>query len=167
MPYEKLRTELLATREHREQRRLQISKYLNQTLIQLSLNIPGPDKLPPGAEKLFGWGLRQVLELLPLVESYSHGADQLGPWALLGTGQNSRQMKRQTVALENATAAGRLLDIDVYQPDGQQLGRKELGLKARPCLICGAPAVDCIRLQRHPPAELKERIDELLKSFRA
>ena len=167
MPYEKLRVELLQVRELREQRRQQASQCMAQTLIQLSLNIPGADKCPPGAEQLFGWGLRQVLELLPLVESCSYGDDLLGPWALLGTCQNSRQMKRQTVALENATVAGRLLDIDIYDPEGRQLGRSELRLPPRRCLICDNAAVDCIRQQLHSPYELKVRIDELLAPFRA
>lgn len=167
MPYEKLRADLLLVREQREQRRMQASRYMDQTLICLSLNIPGPEKQPPGAEKLFGWGLRQVLELLPLVESCSHGHDLLGPWALLGTCQNSRQMKRQAVALEHAMQAGRLLDIDVYDPEGCQVGRRELGMPARPCLICDCAAVDCMRRQQHCPTELKARVDELLKPFRS
>ena len=167
MPYEKLKLELLQAREKREERRLQTSQHIDQTLVQLSLNIPGPDKVPPGAERLFSWGLRQVLELLPLVESCSHGHDKLGPWALLGTCQNARQMKRQAVALEKATAAGRLLDIDVYDHHGRQLGRKELDLPPRNCLICMCPAVDCMREQRHSPKELKVQIDELLNPFRS
>ncbi|SHJ05659.1 holo-ACP synthase [Malonomonas rubra DSM 5091] len=167
MPYEKLRLELLQARQQREERRLQTCQHIDRTLIQLSLNIPGPDKVPPGAERLFGWGLRQVLELLPLVESCSHGHDKLGPWALLGTGQNASQMKRQAVALEKATAAGRLLDIDVYDHRGRQLGRRELGLPARSCLICDCPAVDCMREQRHSEKQLKVKIDELLSTFRS
>ncbi len=166
MPYEKLRSELLEVRVAREQRRLQSSSYQDQTLVQLSLNIPGPDKVPPGAEKLFGWGLRQVLELLPLVESCSHGNDLLGPWALLGTCQDAKLLKQQVIDLEAATPAGRLLDIDVYDRHGRQLGRGELGLPARTCLICERPAVDCIRQYAHSQPELKARIDELLSPFR-
>jgi len=166
MPYEKLRTELLDVRVAREQRRMQTSSYLDQTLVQLSLNIPGSDKVPPGAERLFGWGLRQVLELLPLVESCSHGNDLLGPWTLLGTRQEARLMKQQVIDLEVSTPAGRLLDIDVYDRHGLQLGRSELGLSPRTCLLCDRPAVDCIRQHAHSPDELKARIDELLSSFR-
>lgn len=166
MLYEKLKTDLLLAREQRELRRLQASKYMDQTLIYLSLNIPGPEKQPVGSEKLFGWGLRQVLELLPLVESCSHGHDSLGPWALLGTGQNARQMKRQTVALEHAMPAGRLLDIDVFDSRGVQVGRREIGLPARSCLVCDSVAVDCMRQQAHCPSELEARVDALLDPFR-
>ncbi|WP_303722331.1 citrate lyase holo-[acyl-carrier protein] synthase [Malonomonas rubra] len=163
--YEKLTTELLLAREQRERRRLQTSKYTDQTLICLSLKIPGPDKQPPGAEKLFSWGLRQVLELLPLVESCSHGHDLLGPWALLGTCQDAREMKRKMVALEEALPAGRLLDIDIYAPEGWQIGRRELSLPTRPCLICKCAALDCMRQQRHSLTELKACVDELLAPF--
>lgn len=166
MQYAELQTKLLEVREQREQRRLKIYRHLQQPLVHMSLNIPGSNKLPPGAEKLFSWGLRQVLELLPLVESCSHGHDLLGPWTLLGTDRDAKQIKLQTVALENATAAGRLVDIDVYDHFGRQLGRRELGLPARPCLICGEPAVDCMRQQLHSEKELKARTNALLKSFR-
>ena len=166
MPYAKLRAELLAVREQRELRRVQTGQQSEQTLVQLSLNLPGPDKQPAGTEQLFGWGLRQTLELLPLVESCSHGYDLLGPWALLGTCEDARQMKQQAVALESSTPAGRLLDIDVYDHNGRQLGRNELGLPARTCLICNRPAVDCIRQQSHNFAALKVCIDDLLSAFR-
>lgn len=166
MQYEKLKAELLATRDQREQRLRQISKHLRQPIVQLSLNIPGPNKLPPGAEQLFRWGLRQVLELLPMVESCSHGHDLLGPWTLLGTDLDAHRFKQQAVQLEAAIPAARLFDIDVYDREGQQLGRRELGLPPRPCLICKGPAVDCIRQQLHSEKQLKAKINVLLKSFR-
>ena len=167
MSYAKLRTELLTVREQRELRRVQTSKYLDQTLVQLSLNLPGPNKLPPGAQELFNWGLRKVLELLPLVKTCSHGNDPLGPWALMGTCQEPRLLKTQAIDIEVASPMCRLLDIDVYTQMGQQIGRNELGLPARSCLICEQPAVVCIRQQSHSSNELKVRIDELLAPFRA
>jgi len=167
MQYAKLKTKLLAVREQREQRRLHIHSHLQQPLVQISLNIPGPNKMPPGAEKLFSWGLRQVLDLLPSVESCSHGHDLLGPWTLLGTDRNAELIKQQTVELENETPAGRLIDIDIYDHNGRQLGRRELGFPPRRCLVCGEPAVDCIRQQRHSEKELKARINALLKPFRS
>ena len=101
-----------------------------------------------------------------MVESCSHGHDLLGPWTLLGTDQDAHRVKRQAVQLEAAIPAARLFDIDVYDRDGQQLGRRELSLPPRPCLICKGPAVDCIRQQLHSEKQLKAKINALLKSFR-
>lgn len=167
MPYAKLRTELLVAREQRELHRAQASQFVGQTLVQLSLNLPGSDKDPPGAQTLFNWGLRKVLELLPLVENYFCRNDMLGPWALIGTCLEPQRMKIQAIDVENSTPASRLLDIDVYDWTGQQVGRKELGFPARSCLICEQPAVVCIRQQAHSQQELRVRIYELLVPFRA
>lgn len=167
MPYEKLRAELLEVREQREQRRLQTSQRMQQTLVQLTLNIPGPDKVPPGAKELFGWGLRQLLEMLSLVESCTHGQDLLGPWLLLGSSSDATQLKRQAVVLEHSQPGGRLLDIDIYDRQGRQLDRKFIDLPARSCLVCDQVAIECIRQQTHNMTELKVRIDELLTPFRS
>lgn len=165
MSDKKQETELQTIREQREQRRVQLYRHLQQPLVQLSLNIPGPDKLPPGAENLFRWCLRQVLELLPLVECCSHGHDLLGPWTLLGTDQDARRIKQQTIKLESAIPAGRLFNIDVYDRQGQPIGRRELGLPPRPCLVCGKEIAAC-RQQQHSSKELKKRVRSLLKPFR-
>ena len=143
MPYEKLRAELLKVREQREQHRLQSRQHRNQVLLFLSLNIPGPVKMPPGADELFGWGLREALGVLPQVDSCTQGQDLLGPWALLGTKEDAKGIKQNAVALEQVSAAGRLLDIDVYDSSG-----------------------DCMRRQAHSPLQLKARLDELLAPFR-
>jgi triphosphoribosyl-dephospho-CoA synthase len=66
------------------------------------------------------------------------------------------------VALEARDPAGRLLDLDVYRPDGTQVDRAQLGLPQRACLLCAEPARECIRAQRHSLAELQARVDTLL-----
>lgn len=160
-------SELFELYKLREQRRLQVSQQVGQTLVQLSLKLPVYAKLPSGADGLFAWGLRQLLELLSQIESCSHGHDRLGPWALLGTSIAADRLKRQTVELENAHPAGLLLDIAVYDRDGYEYKRQGLGLPQRKCLICAEPAHDCLNGNRHSQAELKARTKKLLAPFRS
>ncbi len=167
MPYEKLKVEILEAREERDERRWRVLKQAPQALVQFSLNIPGAEKQPAGARELFLWGLRQILELLPRVESCSQGVDALGHWALLGSFNAADKLKRQLLPLEGLAPHGRLLDIDVFDPRGRQIGRQRLGMPPRNCLLCDCPAVDCIRQQRHSPAELKAAVDDILARFRA
>lgn len=159
-------SEILEIYKLREQRRFQVSHQVGQTLVQLSLNLPANAKLPPGANGLFSWGLKQVLELLAQIESCSHGQDLLGPWALLGTSIDADTLKRQAVVLENSHPAAVLLDVDIYDRNGRKFTREFLGLPQRRCLICHESARDCQRMKRHAQTELNSRTNKLLASFR-
>ena len=164
---EKLKFELLAAREQREQQRVSYSEDVPQTLLQVSLNLPGADKSASAGSALVRWSLRQLHAQLTASELLCQGEDLLGPWALLSTALPAPAAKQAAIEVETQQSAARLLDIDVFSAQGEAISRRELGLPARQCFFCSAPAVDCIRLQRHSYAELKERVDDLFALFRA
>jgi holo-ACP synthase len=166
MSYIEMNAESLASYKRREERREQVSQQVGQTLVQLSLNLHFHDKLPTSANGLFVWGLRQMLEVLPQVDSCAHGFDRLGPWALLGAATSAETLKQQAVALENDQPAGVLLDIDVYDQQGLKLERQALNLPLRRCLVCQQPLVECLHNSTHSSAELKARSKRLLAPFR-
>jgi holo-ACP synthase CitX len=74
-------------------------------------------------------------------------------------------LKRICIELESVAPFARLIDADVYDPHGTAVDRATLGLLPRPCLVCEAPARECIRLGRHAGAELTRRVHELLAPF--
>lgn len=74
-------------------------------------------------------------------------------------------MKALALKLEEQSPSGRLLDLDVYAPDGQPLSRRQMGHPLRRCLLCAETAPDCIRLQRHAPEAFEPRLEELLRPF--
>jgi holo-ACP synthase CitX len=161
-----LTTELKDLYQLREQRRFKAHQQSAGTLLQLSLNLPVFENLPAGANALFAWGLRQVLEFLPDVESCSHGHDRLGPWALLGSSEKPQVLKQQAVILETALKAGALLNIDIYDFQGDKLQRGALKLPPRRCILCDNSAADCLTANAHTGTELKARCKKLLASFR-
>ncbi len=69
------------------------------------------------------------------------------------------------MVIEAENPSARLLDVDVYRPDGSQVDRASLGLPPRSCLLCAEPARECILLRRHSNPELLERVDSLLRPF--
>jgi len=131
-------------------------------LVAVALNVPGPDREPPGALALQAWALARLVAALPGARPVHSGGDALGPFALLEVPGAPAGVKRACAAIEAATPAARLVDLDVYGPDGAPTGRAALGLPPRACLLCEAPAVECIRLRRHPPAAVLERVRALL-----
>ena len=132
----------------------------------LALNIPGGDKTPPGAEALFLWMLNQLPAVLPGFLESSKFHDVLGPYAILGLDSDPKVVKKACVHLEAGHPSSRLIDLDVYSPNGQQVDRSSLGLPARACLVCDQPAVDCIRAKRHSLHSVIHRVHELLAPFR-
>jgi holo-ACP synthase CitX len=131
-------------------------------LVALALNVPGPEREPPGALALFSWALARLALALPGVRPLHSAGDALGPFTLLQVEGDPAEVKRACLAIEEAVPSARLLDLDVYDAAGRQLGRAALGLPPRPCLACAAPAVECIRLGRHPLPELLDRVRALL-----
>ena len=166
MPFAKLKAELLAARDLRDAALRNALRGNRCTLLQLSLNLPGPDKQPSGSGALFRWAEERLRAEIPSLRKLTESCDGLGPWALYAVQSPANDVKHQTVLIEDSRPGGRLLDIDVYNQLGQACERVRLGLQQRRCLICNESARDCIRLQSHSAAQLKATIDELLAPYR-
>ena len=78
--------------------------------------------------------------------------------------------KKLAVELEETHPLGRLFDLDVILSlkkavfaDGvRPLGREELGLEPRTCIICGRPVRECMRTRKHSTEELLSRIEAII-----
>ena len=80
------------------------------------------------------------------------------------------EAKKLAVHLEETHPLGRLFDLDVILSlkkavfaDGvRPLGREELGLEPRTCIICGRPVRECMRTRKHSTEELLSRIEAII-----
>jgi holo-ACP synthase len=124
------------------------------TVIAASLAIPGARKAPGGAGALLEWAVREATRGLPGARRVYATTDFLGPFDVWCTKEDAAAVKRRCVAVEGATPAARLVDLDVYSPEGTPVDRASLDLPARRCLCCDEPARDCIRAGRHAPADV-------------
>lgn len=165
MWYAKLKTELLAARDARQQALDEVLARREEVTLFLSLGIPGGNKRPVGAPRLFAWARQSLMAAYPQLLDYAAGDDALGPYALLAGSVDPYELKRGCVELESSFATSRLLDADVYTANGVVVDREALQLEQRRCLLCAAPAKECIRLGRHPQTELVKKTDELLRHF--
>ena len=91
-----------------------------------------------------------VLTVIPGTDCASAGAH--------GIGKNIfRDGTRKTIfpeAIANPTHA-----------DAVPVGREEIGLPQRRCLLCGAPVRVCMRARTHSSAELLDKIHEMVKIY--
>ncbi|GFO58983.1 apo-citrate lyase phosphoribosyl-dephospho-CoA transferase [Geomonas silvestris] len=164
MWYVALRSSLLAARDRRQallERRFP-SEF--PAIVMLSLNLPGDRKTGARAERLFRWGEQALLAALP-ARLLTRDSDALGPFALYGVSLTAEPAKLKAIEVEAAHPAGRLLDLDIYDPAGRPVDRAGLGLSPRTCLLCSEAAVACIRAQRHQGAELQARAHAVIDAI--
>jgi holo-ACP synthase CitX len=131
------------------------------SMVFLSVGVPGPDKRRPGLAALQRLTAAALERAVP-VTRLDAGRDAVGWWAAFGAPLPPDVVKRATVDLEASLPAGRLVDLDVYDPTGCQIDRAAVHLPARPCLLCGRPAGECIRHSRHMTADLSAAADRIL-----
>jgi len=154
MSYAALRSSLLEARDRRQALLERLFPSLFPSTVMLSLNLPGDRKTGERAERLFTWGEGALRAALP-AERIERGSDALGPFALYHSSLEADAIKMLAMAVEMGHPAGRLLDLDIYDPTGRPVDRANLGIPPRPCLLCPEPALACIRSRRHGSAALQ------------
>jgi holo-ACP synthase len=154
MSYAALKISLLAARDQRQALLERLFPADFPTILMLSLNLPGDAKTGERAEQLFVWG-EQALDGALSVRRILQGSDALGPFALYHSPLPARETKLIAMEVESGHPAGRLLDLDIYDASGLQLGRAGLGFPPRNCLLCADTALACIRGGRHSSKALK------------
>jgi holo-ACP synthase CitX len=159
--------EILNARDGRQEALVRVLGTGHAVLLFLSHNIPGQEKMPPGAKAFFSWMSARVETRFPTAANLASASDALGPYCILGLDDDPASVKRHCIALETEHPSSRLIDLDVYTPAGTQIDRTSLGLPARPCLLCNRRAVDCIRNKRHSLDEIVAKAHELLRPFQS
>lgn len=162
--------DILKARDRRAQRQRDwLSDRENCCLVSVTLNIAGPVKSTP----LIRDGFRAGMELVDdTLKNLGLPVSRAEHW-LLNTGCEAfrlaqgdpGEVKRAMIGVEEASPFGRLMDIDVLGPDGIPLSRTGLDLPGRRCLVCGAPAQECGRSQRHPYDQLRDVTNRIIQTF--
>ena len=166
MLFAKLQSEILRARNTREESLHRVLGAARGSVVFASTSIPGPNKYPEGTEALFHWLLATVRIKFGQVEWHAPVSyDPIGPYTVFSTPVLPGAVKYACVEIEELHAAARLIDLDVYTPDRNRIGRTDLGFPPRRCLVCMHSAADCMRLRRHDQESLNERVSLLLESL--
>lgn len=162
--------QMLDSRDQRVERQRQLlSSVAGGCLLSLHLNIPGPVKQSQTLQEVFD---ETTAFLQKQLQSLSRG-DFVVDHEVTGSGGflllkgEPETVKRFLVSLEEEHPYGRLWDLDLlWFDDNQQLatiGRQDLGLPPRKCLLCQANAKVCGRSRRHSLEELQEAIGQIVQ----
>ena len=159
--------QMLAAREKRAARQRELIERFGQTLLSLTVVAPGPVKRTE--ETVF------VGELARGIISEKFGGEIIfsetndaatGYEALFAVKTGAGQAKKTALEIENNHPLGRLMDIDVFNGSGTPVGRNEMGMESRKCILCENSAAYCMRAKTHTPAEVAEKIKKIVADFR-
>jgi holo-ACP synthase len=157
---------LLASRECRQARQQAWLARHSCTLLVLTLVAPGPVKDSALTRGVFNLGWRALQRLLAEQGWRCLQAETLalstGCEGYLALPVDALRVKDCAMQLEARQPIGRLWDIDVINPQGRILSRRDVGLPARRCLLCGQPARICARQRRHGSDELLSEMARML-----
>ncbi|AKT52874.1 hypothetical protein ADJ73_13970 [Arsenicicoccus sp. oral taxon 190] len=134
------------------------------TVVAVTLVVPGPVKTSPTLEAVRDDGVRGVIRVCALhrwrVLARAAEDAPSGPEALLAVAARAGELKQALVHLEDHHPIGRLWDLDVFAGNAP-LGRADLGLGPRRCLVCEQPAHACARSRAHPLDQLTTAVEVL------
>lgn len=138
------------------------------TLLCLTVQPPGPVKRNRSSLIIAEAGVRAVREAFCV--GYEELRDlETGFEAFFLVDLASEETKRVACSIEDTHPLGRLMDIDVIVPMGQTsvkpIGREEIGLEPRRCLLCDRTARECMRTRIHSTQELLDKYEETVKSY--
>lgn len=163
--------DVLEARDNRYEKQKMLVNTYQKTLIVLTLNIPGPEKNNTRIKKGFKIALNYLIKSLEEKKYriiYKEQNDKVtGNEGYLIVDQDPESIKRIAIDIEEHHPLGRLLDIDVFSSDMEQMSRGQLGFERRKCFLCDNYAVECSRSKRHTPEELKEVLALLLSKLEA
>lgn len=160
--------ELMKMLSRREARVLEQKEALKTgcpSIISFCLNIPGPVKNFPLAEKAFSEGCAALLaEFGSSLSLFKKNNSETGCEAVFLCTRSARETKAVTVAIEEEHPLGRLFDMDVLSGEGH-VSRSELQLSTRKCLLCGRDASVCGRSRAHGVEELQQKVADMLETY--
>ncbi|MEC9484565.1 MAG: citrate lyase holo-[acyl-carrier protein] synthase [Candidatus Izemoplasma sp.] len=150
--------DILSAREARSHHIQRVmTAFPNKTCVVLKLNMVGPDKNP----KAFQWiityyhiQLQTQFNSHIIRHSYHESVD--GNYFLYIVKRDPKLVKDHMVALEDDSALGRLIDIDVYHQ--HPLTRK----RPRQCIICDDLAHHCVRSQAHSVEDVRSIMTSIM-----
>ena len=156
--------DLLESRDKRaEMQKDLLGKYPGKSLLCLTVLLPGSEKRNARSLVVARAAVEAIRERFSPDEVLLRDLET-GYEGFFVVRDNALEAKGKAVEIEDSHPLGRLMDIDVITPDGP-LGRHELGLGPRPCLICGKPARVCMRARTHTQEQLLEVIGDKVDKF--
>ncbi|HEL0007071.1 TPA: citrate lyase holo-[acyl-carrier protein] synthase [Streptococcus equi subsp. zooepidemicus] len=163
--------DMLRAREDRSLRQGKLlTEFSNESLLSVTMNIPGPIKTSPALLEVFDSVIKAILEKLSgnQISYQLRLLPKTGYEYYLVTALDSQALKLKMIELEADLPIGRLMDLDVLVMTNQlptPISRTALGFPPRSCYLCSKEAKACSRNRSHSVADMQAALAQLLQSF--
>ena len=156
--------ELLDSRDRRARRQGELlSQFPGRALLCLTVQLPGPEKRNALSLEIARAGVEAIEKRFNPVFKETNDLETGFEGFFVIDGQ-PLEVKKAAAELEDTHPLGRLMDLDVIGPEGP-IGRADIGLQERRCLLCEKPARYCMRAGSHTHEELMAKIKQLVSSY--
>lgn len=140
------------------------SSFKESSLVQISPNIPGPDKKVFPAKELHDSGVEEIRKMVFRKGFGMTNYLRIEGWpfyiSFFMVFADAYELKESCLELEESHPLGGFWDIDVYLCDGQKLSREMVNHRERTCFLCSAPAKECSYQVHHSHEELVAHIQK-------
>lgn len=133
--------------------------YPGCSLVCLTVQLPGPEKRNALSQAIACAGVEAVRKAyLPVHEELRDLPTGFEGYFLVGL--PPVEAKRRACEIEASHPLGRLMDIDV-----PGVGREEIGLAPRRCLLCDNEVRYCMRAKTHTQEELLQKMNQMVNEY--
>lgn len=140
-------------------------------VVSFTINIPGSVKDSPVIRNL----LRTAVDKFRAAASDSNFDiteerfiyTKAGPAAVAAVDGEPDKLKQVGIEIEESGFYARLFDIDVFDAEGRQISRQNIGYSERTCFLCDGLPVVCRRSDKHNSDELRLNVEQRQVAFAA
>lgn len=151
-------------RERREEFIKRSIRENKNAMVCIKPNFPGAEKRNIYSNYASYKIYKELIKTVNIIE-ISHEFEAEGLIFYLRVDELAKDLKPKTIEIEIKHDLGRLIDIDVYDINANQISREEYGLPRRKCFICDKDAVICSRAMTHTKDEIVEFYKKTVKDF--
>jgi holo-ACP synthase CitX len=126
------------------------------------INYPGNNKINVETKlafKILTQLLNKYFNVYTVEAMITYGFD--GAAYVMVLDMNALDAKKAAVDIEEYSELGRVFDIDIYDKE-YPIGRTDIGMKPRSCILCDEEARVCSKLGKHTLNEVLQAFDELI-----
>lgn len=151
---------MLASRDARAAHQKELlGQHPGCSLVCLTVQLPGAEKRNALSQVIAQAGVAAVREIFrPEYEELRDLPTGFEGYFLVAMA--AVETKRRACQIEASHPLGRLMDIDV-----PGIGREEIGLPPRRCLLCDNEVRYCMRAKTHTQEELLQKIKQMVNDY--
>ena len=141
-----------------------LGEWPGAALVCLTVQLPGPEKRNELSMVIAREAVEAIRDAFPEVLTSELRDLETGYEGYFVVPVPALDAKLIACGIEDGHRLGRLMDIDVITSDGP-VGRADIGLPERKCLLCSKPARYCMRARSHSVAELLAEVERLVREM--